>query len=386
MNRLKLFVLLFFFLFQKYNPTLGQTLSEDSEITLITCNPGEELYSVFGHSAIRIHDKTKKIDWVYNYGTFNFDEPDFYVKFVRGYLNYQLSVYPMKYFMEEYQYENRSVFEQVLNLNQEEKNKIFKFLEYNRRPENKYYLYDFFFDNCATRVRDVYTNKLDSIHFNSQNYSSISFRSMLKPYLAKHYWSRFGINLVLGQIADRNSTLEESMFLPDYMKLAFDNAYIGNKKIVKNSRILFEQKPSDNSLPLYLRPGFVFIVILVIVVFLTILEYKQNRHFRVVDFLVFLVIGIIGMILFFMWFGTNHTAVVKNWNLMWAIPTHFLLSFFVFIKKKSAFLKYYFLIAGIVTILVLPFWPIIPQRFDYAIIPIILLSGLRSYQMYRFNK
>jgi CDP-diglyceride synthetase len=176
------------------------------------------------------------------------------------------------------------------------------------------------------------------------------------------------------------------MFLPDYMKLAFDNAYIGGKKLVKNSHVLFEQKNSDNPVPLYLKPGFVFTVILFIVVFITILEYKQNKHFKVIDFLVFLVIGIIGMILFFMWFGTNHTAVVKNWNLIWALPTHFLLSFFVFIKKKSAFLKCYFLIAGIATILVLPFWPIIPQQFDYAIIPIILLSGLRSYQMYWFNK
>ena len=384
MNILKLFVLTAILL-SISKTTEAQSLSEDAEISLITCNPGEELYSVFGHSAIRVHDRAKKIDWVYNYGTFNFDEPDFYVKFVRGYLNYQLSVYRMVDFMAEYKYTNRSVYEQVLNLDQEQKNKVFRFLEHNRKPENKYYLYDFFFDNCATRIRDVYMNELDSLKFDTGNYQAITFRGMLEPYLSKHHWSRFGINLVLGDIADRKSSLEESMFLPDYMKIAFENAMIGDKKIVKNAKVLFEQTPVSNSWPVFLRPGFVFTLILLILLALTIMETKQGKHFRSIDFFVFLGFGILGTILFLMWVATNHTAVVNNWNLAWAFPTHLVASFFVFRKSKSAFLKYYFTFTCSVSVLLLPLWPIIPQQFDYACIPLIILSALRSFQMYRFN-
>ena len=123
----------------------SQTLSETAKISLLTCNPGTDLYSVFGHSAIRVKDQEKGIDWVYNYGTFDFNVPNFYMKFARGYLNYKLSVYPMKYFIEEYKRENRSIYEQVLVLNQSEKDEIFSFLEYNRQPENMFYMYDFFF-------------------------------------------------------------------------------------------------------------------------------------------------------------------------------------------------------------------------------------------------
>src|SRR5512137_1382494 len=145
MKHLKISILIYItVLISGFNSLKAQKLSNYAQISLLTCNPGSELYSVFGHSAIRVFDPEKGIDWVYNYGTFNFAQPGFYVKFVRGQLNYQLSVYPMLNFMEEYQAENRSVYEQVLDFSQTEKEKVFKFLEFNSLPENKYYLYDFF--------------------------------------------------------------------------------------------------------------------------------------------------------------------------------------------------------------------------------------------------
>jgi len=378
-----------FFLIFSYPPIQAQTLSQNSEISLITCNPGEELYSVFGHSAIRVKDMEKGIDWVYNYGTFNFDEPDFYVKFVKGYLNYQLSVYHMRDFLNEYRRENRSVYEQVLDLSQSEKDKVFRFLEFNRLPENKFYLYDFFFDNCATRIRDVFQNELkENLKFDESKYKELTFRQMLKPYLENQPWGRFGINLILGAIADRKGTLNESMFLPDYMKLAFGNSTLNNgeqnKSLVKSSSVLFEQTVVNQSILVLTRPGFVFWTVLLIVLFFTFLELQKKTRYKLIDFLVFLFIGTIGTILFLAWFGTNHTAVVQNWNLIWAIPIHLLAAFFVFRKSKSTILKYYFLVTGIITLSVLPFWIIIPQQYDLAFIPLILLSSIRSYQLYKY--
>ncbi len=378
-----------FFLIFSYQFIHAQSLSQNAEISLITCNPGEELYSVFGHSAIRVKDMEKGIDWVYNYGTFNFDEPDFYVKFVKGYLNYQLSVYHMRDFLNEYQHENRSVYEQILELSPSEKDKVFRFLEFNRLPENKFYLYDFFFDNCATRIRDVFQNELkENLKFDESKYKEITFRQMLKPYLENQPWGRFGINLILGAIADRKGTLNESMFLPDYMKLAFGNSKLDigdqNKLFVKSSKVLYEQTIVKESILILTRPGFVFWSVLFIVLFLTFIEFQKKIRYKLIDFFVFLFIGTIGTILILAWFGTNHTAVVQNWNLLWAIPIHLLAAFVVFRKSKSTFLKYYFLVTGIITLSVLPFWIIIPQQYDLAFIPLILLSSVRSYQLFRY--
>jgi hypothetical protein len=385
--KINILIIIFFYSSQLLN---SQTLSNNSEISLITCNPGTELYSVFGHSAIRVYDPVNGVDWVYNYGTFNFNEPGFYMKFIRGYLNYQLTVYRMSDMLAEYNSENRSLYEQVLNLTQAEKQSIFEFLEFNRLPENKYYLYDFFFDNCATRIRDVFQKELkEKLDFTNVNYNNITFRQILKPYLAPHPWSRVGINLILGTIADRPATINESMFIPDYMKMAFEQASIkgqSKNKFVKAQSTLFVQKNIEENNPFYARPFFVLSVIFLLVFAFTFLEFRNQSYYKLIDFIVFLAFGLIGFLLFFLWFLTDHTAVVKNWNLLWAMPTHLIFAFLVFKKTKSAVLKYYFLVNGLLAFAVLPLWTILPQRFDIAFVPLILIVSLRSYQMFRFHR
>jgi hypothetical protein len=369
----------------------AQLLSDSAKISLITCNPGLELYSVFGHSAIRVNDPEKGIDWVYNYGTFSFEQPGFYVKFVRGYLNYQLSVYHTSDLMNEYVSENRSVYEQVLNLNQQQKEKIFQYIEFNRLPENKYYLYDFFFDNCATRIRDVFQKELnDQIDFQAQFYETKTFREMLKQYLEPHPWARFGINLVLGSVADRKASLYESMFLPDYMKKAFGNARNlsgqAKTKLAGEEITLFEQKVVESEVPLYSKPGFALTGLMLLIFLGFYFELRNRTYYKCIDFFVFLFFGILGSLLFFLWFLTDHTAVVKNWNLLWAFPTHLIMAFFVFRKSKLPFLKYYFAVSGFCAFVVLPLWAVLPQRFDLAIIPLVVIVSLRSYQMYRYHR
>ncbi len=387
MKLLRYSLLLILIIAFRSNHLKSQILSERAEISLITSNPGTEVYIYFGHSAIRVKDPLKGIDWAYNYGTFDFNTPNFYTKFARGYLNYKLSVYPMRYFVQENINENRSIYEQVLNLNQEEKELVFRFLEYNRQPGNEYYLYDFFFDNCATRIRDVFQDELGKdLVFDEANYKPVTFREMLAPYLESHAWSRFGINLVLGAIADREATLAESAFLPDYLKASFANAKLNNKEFAQPSKILFQQKDVDLHTPLLIRPGFVFGLLLLIILFFTYREFKTKKTYKLIDFLIFLLIGIIGLILFLLWTATSHTAVVKNWNLLWAIPTHFFIVFFIFRKANSTFLKYYFLVSGIMSISALVFWFVIPQQYDLAFIPLILIASLRSFKLFQYYR
>ncbi len=363
----------------------SQELSDNSQISLITCNPGDELYSVFGHSAIRVMDYDQGIDKIYNYGTFDFNTPHFYLKFIKGDLNYQLSVYSMKSFMEEYRATNRSVFEQVLLLTQQEKNDIYSFLEYNAQPENRFYLYDFFFDNCATRIRDVFKKEFaDSLQFDDNYYKSQTFREMILPYLEPHCWSRFGINLALGEVVDKQTNINSSMFLPDYLKTAFANAKLEGKPLCSDSKPLFEQRNFENKTFFLERPVVVFSILFIILAVITYFEIKYKKRFKLFDFILFLSVGAAGLVLFLLWFATNHTAVVQNWNLAWAFPLHFFISFWLFRKRKCWWLKYYFLLFSISTLAVLICWFIIPQHLDFAIIPILLAISLRAFNIFRY--
>lgn len=388
MKSLKISILTIFLFSFALNQLNSQVvLSDKSRISLLTCNPGTELYSVFGHSAIRVMDRDRGIDWTYNYGTFQFDAPNFYMKFIRGQLNYQLSVAPMRSFLQEYQYYNRQVVEDVLDLTQKEKQAIFDFLEFNRQPENKYYLYDFFFDNCATRIRDVFQKELSNkIKFDNNKYEPKTFREMLADYLAPHPWARFGINVILGSIADRDANVNESMFLPDYMKIAFDGAKINNKNLVKSSSVIIKQKETNEETSFFMQPSFVFWSVFVLVLIFTYLGLKRRKTYKIIDFFVFLIIGAVGVLVFFMWFGTDHTATVKNWNLLWVVPTHFFVAFLVFRKSRSSFLKYYFLVSALSCISALAFWFVIPQQFDIAFVPLMLLVALRSLKLFFYYR
>ncbi len=363
----------------------AQNLSENAQISLITCNPGNELYSVFGHSALRVKDYDQGIDKVYNYGTFDFNTPNFYLKFIKGDLNYQLSVYSMHSFMREYEATNRSVFEQVLILDSTEKEQIYNFLEYNAQPENKYYLYDFFFDNCATRIRDVFYNEYpDSIKLDAATYSSHTYRELIMPYLKPQPWSRFGINLVLGEVADKQASMHQSAFLPDYLSKVFAHAKLKGDALVEPVQTLFKEENSDNKTPFYELPIFVFSVLFILLAAITYFEIKYKKRYKLIDFLLFLSVGAVGLIIFLLWFATNHTAVVQNWNLLWAIPLHFFIAFWLFRKRKSFWLKYYFLLVSIGAFAVLCCWFIIPQQFDYAFIPIFLTISLRAFNIFRY--
>ena len=361
-------------------------LSNFSHISLITCGPGDQLYSAFGHSALRVYDPVNKIDKVYNYGTFDFDAPNFYLNFVQGNLNYMLTVASYKRFEYGYIHENRSIYEQILNLTASEKQKVYNFLEWNALPENKFYLYDFLLDNCATRIRDVLMQSLgDSLKFKDFE-KETSFWQEINPYLGDNTWMNFGIRLIHGLKSYKTVDKYEITFLPDFLMQAFSTATITRnlttEPLVKQTNTIFKAPPAQAASFTIFRPVFVLIFLLIIYLLITYFEYRKQRIFYGFDVLLFGVTGLLGTVLFLVWVATNHNVPTNNLNIIWAIPLHLIVAILLLRKKKPAFLQYYFLITGIIQILLLLCWNWIPQELHLALIPLIIALAIRSFNLH----
>lgn len=378
-----------FFLITTLNPARDISpiiLSEDSRISMLTCSPGDELYSTFGHSAIRVKDPNLNIDVVFNYGTFDFATPNFYPKFVRGKLNYILSVSDFPNFLHEYALEERWVVEQVLDISNEQKQFLFDSLRINYLPENREYLYDFFFDNCATRIRDIFYEGIEGVSFDySETESNLSFRDLLKPYIGPYPWVEFGINLALGVKADRIATGWETMFLPDHMLDVFRYARIEGDSV--NSLLCYPENVllAGKDLPVKKmklhNPLIVFWGIFVLGTLITFFDLKRKKISRWFDRLIFGLSGILGLFLLFLWFGTDHGVLENNYNLLWAIPTHFPAIFILFRKTQGEFSRKYFFVTSVLMLLVVVMWRIIPQDLPTAILPFVLLLMMRAFQL-----
>jgi hypothetical protein len=351
-------------------------------ISLITCNPGSELYSTFGHTALRVVDEAAGTDIAYNYGTFAFDDPNFYAKFIRGKLNYYVDQQAFPDFLYEYQYYSREVREQILNITCEEKKQIQAFLFMNIRPENKFYRYDFLYDNCTTRVRDILLKK-NGQGFHTANIidqPGRTFRNHIHYYLNRNQmpWSKLGIDILLGARLDRAMTNEEAMFLPDYLEKAADSTQRSNQKLVAEKRVVFKPaQPAIGNEPGLFTPSRVAWVLLGIGLLLSALASRAAQiALRFFDFLLFFLPGLLGIQLVFMWTATDHLVCGNNYNLLWALPFNTAAAFYV--RNPSAGWRRYFGFVAMVSYLLLVSWRWLPQELNPDLIPLVLLIGLRA--------
>ena len=382
---MKIIVVLFSFCF------LQSLYAQDStcrlRVSLLTCSPGEELYSTFGHSALRVVDVAKSTDLIYNYGTFDFDDPAFYSKFTRGKLLYFVSVDLFQNFVAQYEYEQRGITEQVLNLSCSEKEKLVNALNENAKEENKYYKYDFVIDNCTTRLRDIIFKNAQAtvITQDIRPKTDITFRDLIHEYLNKshQYWSKLGIDILLGSPLDKKLTNTEAMFLPDYLLKGFDSTRLGgsvfDRSLVLEKKEILKpvlQKSRDS----LLSPFVVFSILFLLVFALSFMKGTANL-LSVFDFILFFSAGSLGLLLLFMWFGTDHPECKDNFNLVWALPFHFIIVFFIF--RKWSWLQYYFLINSVLLLLLLICWKWLPQEMNNALLPVVCLFLLRSVARYR---
>lgn len=316
---MKLLSTLFLFFTLTFFGQQKTELSNNAVVSVLTCAPGQnELYSAFGHSAIRVKDPKNNIDRVYNYGTFDFNKPNFYLNFCRGLLLYQVISYDFKYFPYEYYKENRWIKSQSLNFTTEENQKIFDYLEWNVLPENKDYQYDFFYDNCATKMYEVIEKSVGKIDYDYSEFpKKLTHRELIHLYLAKNSWSKFGIDLALGAVIDKQATLKQYLFLPDYVYSGFKNSSISGKKLVKNDDfILPDHQLKISKTPFLLSPLFLAIVIFSITFYLRVFNKKTSVWFNTVA----IVYGILGLVIFSLWFLTEHSTTKINMNILWANP------------------------------------------------------------------
>lgn len=367
------------------------TLSENAKISLLTCSEGEELYSIFGHSAIRVTDPELGIDWVFNYGVFDFNDPDFYPKFVRGKLNYILAVSSYKNFERGYIFEERFIYEQVLNLSLNEKQLLLDSLSINYLPENRYYLYDFLFDNCATRIRDILVETIPrTLNFDYSKFDQgLSFRELLMPNLIDMPWAGLGINLLLGVSADRTAHPWEYMLLPEHLMAAFENVSVANNSILaplsQLPNVLLEGKIlSSNSLRQV--PLMVFILLLLLSFYVTYVNLRKGKLNYWFDRFLFGVSGLLGVVLAFQWLGSDHAVMANNFNLLWAHPFHLVAAISMSIKGMKKVVRIYFGVNSFLMVLLMLFWFILPQTLPFPMFAVVAAIAVRSAVIFRFNR
>ena len=360
-------------------------LTERAQISLITGEPGPELAAKFGHSAIRVYDPENGIDLVYNYGTYDFNAPGFYQKFLMGKLSYSLSVYEFKRMVYAYKYYNQSLYEQVLNLNYDEKVELYNIININYLPENRYYPYDFFFDNCSSRIRDVLENVLgDKLYFDDQHIKKHkTFRQLLDEFLYSAKWGDFGIDLIIGRPADVIASSREYMFLPYKLFDAFEYAQIirdnGKSPLVQITNIINQSVNIPGKKEIQVSPLLLFWTLFLLVLALSLIFNRNKKVFKYIDTILFLAVGFAGLLISFLWFVTEHIPTKDNLNLLWAFPFHLILPYMILRNIKTQWKKYYLQFWIIFLILFLASWTILPQQMNIANIPIILMLIVRFF-------
>ncbi len=368
------------------------TLSETAEVSILTIGPGDVLNDSFGHNAFRIRDKSQNIDIAYDYGRYDFNTPNFYLKFAQGKLLYELGFNKYQPFFQYYKRQNRWIKEQILDLSYTEKQALFSFLQNNAKPENKKYLYDFFYDNCATRIRDVLKKVLgDKLVFKEDGFTEdYTFRGLIQKNVKANSWGSLGMDVAIGAVVDRKPLPIEYQFLPEYVHEGAQDAVItrNNQEIplVKQNIMLVDvkvKKPKNN---FFMSPLFVFGCLGLLILFITYKDHKNQTRSRILDVSIFFVTGIIGFLILFLWFGTDHSTTANNYNLLWALPLSFLFAPLIFKKHpKNWIRKYIFFLLLCLTLLVVH-WITGVQVFAIGLIPLLIALAIRYLYLMKYFK
>lgn len=347
-------------------------LSNQAEISVLTCSPGEELYSLFGHTAIRVKDSIQNLDLVFNYGTFDFSTEGFYLKYIKGLLPYQLSISDYSHFYYAYQQDKRTIYSQQLQLDSISKQKIIDKLLINYQPKNRSYLYNFLFDNCTTRSRDIIDhNTTSSITWKETN-QHLSFWNLLDQYLNYAPWSQWGIHTILGQSGNKIATPYQYMFLPDYLMYGLDSAYYNGKLLVNKRKIVYDSGQKQAAPLWYKSPYTIFSIFTLALIFLC-YYFKNNKILNSISFLLYLTTGILGCLILFLGFFTLHPITAPNWNILWANPLNLILSFLIFKNYLPRVIQWYLTLYCVILITALGLWYFLYPAVSLASMPIIIL-------------
>ena len=374
--QMRFFLLIFlsFLIFQ--SRVHSQTLSPEATVSILTCNPGTDVYSMYGHTAIRVNDPSTGIDAVFNYGVFSFESPNFIYRFAKGQTDYLMVGQKYGSFLPEYNEDKRSVYEQVLNLSPEGRIKLFQALIENAKLENREYRYNFFMDNCATRVRDMIERNAGGVVRFTEDHPSKSYRDLIKEFHHSFRWIDLGIDLLVGKMAEQKASSYGQMFLPEYLQDQFGKAEItidGKvQPLVLETRTLVEYPNTKLNADLP-WPAIVFGLVFLLVTGISVRGFLRKTKTDWLDYWLFGLTGFAGLIIGWVTLYSEHPAMSPNFNLLWAFPANLFFAFGWKFKKWRPKTRFYFWFAG--ALLLISF--VVGQQFNPAVYFIILTLLVR---------
>ena len=356
--------------------------SDSTEISLLTCDMGADSYERFGHTGVRINDLKSGQDIVFHWGVYDFSEPYFVLKFIKGITNYQIGACYTSDFIGQYRRRGLGMSEQKLDLDSRQRAQAIAAILDNYRPENRRYRYSYFFDNCATRPFDVINAATgNAIVYDTTWIAPVTLRDLLQEKTSTNNWLDFGISLAVASRSDRRASFREQMFLPDYLARAYDNASIDGHKLVKSEPVgLLVTTPEVKALiddqPTLLSPNVVFSVLFFVMAAMVVMAWrKKSRGWQLAvtatSSLMLAATGITGCIIWFLNFFSLHPAVDQNVNCLWLLPTNVVFAAIIWQKsaKKVNSIYFFIIFALIIAYAVVNFgW--MHQYFNPAFVPL----------------
>ncbi|HUX95504.1 MAG TPA: DUF4105 domain-containing protein [Bacteroidales bacterium] len=377
MKKQKILAALFLSLFM--HQALSQS-GNDTLVYLITCNPGTETYSIYGHSALRIVDKVNQTDKVYNWGVFDFSTPNFAWKFAKGRLDYMLVAETMDNFLRTYFYEERAVYSQQVNMLSSETRILLNLINENLKPENVKYRYDFFYDDCSTRIRDLLEKSIGSklLYPPEESIDEPTFRTMTGKYQAPYPWLRFGIDLIMGSPGDKRATFRDMMFLPVDMQHCLSETVVNRDgkmiPLLQNSEVVLDfNLPELNNKKLF-APENIFSLLLVIIIILIPL-IRRRSIINAIDIVIIFLFSVLAIMMIFFNFFTDHQQMKMNLNIIWLNPFLIMCLYSMIMGKPGVI---WFRLVFVISVIFLITHKFLPQDFNLAVLPLALLLALRT--------
>ena len=377
---MKKILLVIFFLIIIYFPRIYSQTGKEAQVYLLTCGPGTETYSIYGHSAIRIVIPDENTDIVYNWGVFDFSTPNFAWKFAKGRLDYMVIAESLETFLQMYLFEQRFVHSQKINLDTADTERLITLINENLKPENSKYRYDFFYDDCSTRIRDLLEKSVgDKLLYPPEESSEApSFRDMTGKYQAPYPWLKFGIDLIMGSPGDKKTTFRDRMFLPIDLQNCLSEAVVKRDgkmiPLLQNPELILDYDlPSQQKRFLYSPENIFALILIVLVIIMPII--KSKLFIKTIDIVIFFLFSVLAILMIFFNFFTDHQQMRLNLNIIWLNP--FVLLCFASLILDMPGLKW-FRIVFFISVAFLILYLILPQDFSIAVLPLALIIAVRS--------
>ena len=373
-------LVLFFFFLSSFSFSNEQDVDRYS-ISILTVTPGKDLVDAFGHSGIRVIDRELNYDVVFNFGIYDFQAPNFYSNFVKGRPTYSLGINNYNRFISNYKNQKRGVIEHKILISNNKKNNVIQLLFENSKPENKFYIYDYFNDNCSTKVADLFIENFNDEFNNSEikllKKSNNSYRSLIYQMIPKNSWGSLGIDICLGSVIDQNINNRQAFFLPLNFGKFLDTLEFENPQIIESELVLESLEIKKESGLNLTSPMFVLFIISVLIVLITFRDFRNNNQTKGLDIFLILISSIIGLLISYLWFFSDHTAASQNYNILWASPLNILLFIDLFTSKKRNWILGYLKFMFLMLILMICHWILSVQTFNITLFSFIFALLIR---------